>query len=281
MSLRSAILGCCVVLCATSTSASAQDLPKNADIENIGNRDITAGRLNSFSPEKEVAVGQQLAAEYEKIVQLNNDPVVNEYVNRLGQNLVLNSDARRFAVRFKVVDSADFDSRAFPGGVVYVNTGTIAALDNEAELAFVLSQQIAHIAARHGTEQLTKGQLVNVAAIPAVFQGGPGGFSVRQSASQLIPMSLMQFARKQASEADFLGLQYLFKAGYDPNAAVTFLQKVQAREPATSSKFFMTVPPASERIDAIRSEIASVLPVRTQNVSTTPEFDSIKAALKK
>jgi len=196
----------------------------------------------------------------------------------------MNSDARRFVVGFKVVESADFDTRVVPGGTVYVTTGTIAALDNEAELAFVLSHQIAHIAARHATQQLTKGQLTNFNNTPLIFQGGAGGFSIRQASEQPVPLGLLQIERQNAAEADFLGLQYLYKAGYDPSAAVTFLQKVQAREAATTSnmrRLFMSVPPAIDRIAATRAEMASILPARTQNVLTTPEFDATKASLKK
>jgi predicted Zn-dependent protease len=148
----------------------------------------------------------------------------------------MNSDARRFVVGFKVVESADFDTRVVPGGTVYVTTGMIAALDNEAELAFVLSHEIAHVAARHATQQLTKGQLTNFTNTP------------------LVPAELLQIERQNAAEADFLGLQYLYKAGYDPNAAV---------------------------IVATRAEMDSILPARAQNVLTTPEFDATKASLKK
>jgi len=247
MKLPSTVLGCLVFF---AVASFAQNRPKNSDIENIGTRDITAGTFNQVSLDKEVAIGRALAAEIERQVQLNNDPAVNAYVNRLGQNLVMNSDARRFVVGFKVVESADFDTRVVPGGTVYVTTGTIAALDNEAELAFVLSHQIAHIAARHATQQLTKGQLTNFNNTPLIFLGGVGGFSIRQASDQLVPPGLLQIERQNAAEADFLGLQYLYKAGYDPSAAITFLQKVQAREAATTSnmrRLFMSVPPAIDR----------------------------------
>jgi len=281
MKLPSTALGCLVFL---AVASFAQNRPKNSDIENIGTRDITAGTFNQVSLDKEVAIGRALAAEIERQVQLNNDPAVNAYVNRLGQNLVMNSDARRFVVGFKVVESPDFDTQVVPGGTVYVTTGTIAALDNEAELAFVLSHQIAHIAARHATQQLTKGQFTNFNNTPLIFQGGAGGFSIRQTSDQLVPVELLQIERQNAAEADFLGLQYLYKAGYDPSAAITFLQKVQAREAATTSnmrRLFMSVPPAIDRIAAARAEMDSILPARTQNVLTTPEFDATKASLKK
>jgi predicted Zn-dependent protease len=281
MKLPSTILGCLVFF---AVASFGQNRPKNSDIENIGVRDITAGTFNHVSLDKEVAIGRALGAEYERQVQLNNDPAVNEYVNRLGQNLVMNSDARRFVVGFKIVESADFDTRVVPGGTVYVTTGMIAALDNEAELAFVLSHEIAHVAARHATQQLTKVQLTNFTNTPLIFQGGAGGFSIRQASDQLVPVELLQIERQNVAEADFLGLQYLYKAGYDPNAAVTFLQKVQAREAATTSntrRLFMSVPPAVDRIVATRAEMDSILPARAQNVLTTPEFDATKASLKK
>jgi predicted Zn-dependent protease len=263
MKLASTILACIVFF---AVASFGQNRPKNSDIENIGTRDITAATFNHFSLDKEVAIGRALAAEFERQVLLNNDPAVNEYVNRLGQNLVMNSDARRFVVGFKVVESADFDTRVVPGGTVYVTTGMIAALDNEAELAFVLSHEIAHVAARHATQQLTKGQLTNFTNTP------------------LVPAELLQIERQNAAEADFLGLQYLYKAGYDPNAAVTFLQKVQVREAATTSntrRLFTSVPPAADRIVATRAEMDSILPARARNVLTTPEFEATKASLKK
>jgi predicted Zn-dependent protease len=256
--------------------AFAQDKPKNSDIENIGTRDINRGSINFYSIDKEIAMGRQLSAEYERTVKLYESADVNEFVNRLGQNIVLNSDARRLPVTFRVVDSSDLDAKGFPGGFVYVTTETIAALDNEAELAFVLAQQVAHIAARHGTEQASRGELVNFDRIPVVFTGGE-----RRTAGAQVPIQFLQEARAQVMEADFLGMQYLYKAGYDPDAATAFLQKIAALEPGATARMFSSVPPAADRIEAMQKNILVILPARNQNVVTTPEFERIKTLVKK
>ncbi len=281
MSLRHILIACVASLLAVA--AIAQDKPKNADIENIGSRDINKGTINFIAIDKEVAMGRQLSSEYESKVTLEGDADVNEYINRVGQNIVINSDAKLLSVSFKVVQSTDFDARAFPGGFVYVNTALIAGLDNEAELAFVLAHQVAHIAARHATENASKGELIKVDSAPLILTGGPGGFALRQAAEFLIPMQFLQIARMQAMEADLLGLEYVYKAGYDARAAITFLQKIAALEPnaASTPNRFSPTPPAAERIAATRKNIALVLPQRSQNILTTTEFDRIKAIVKK
>ena len=159
-----------LVVC-LATSGFAQDKPKNSDIENIGRRNINRGTVNFISVEKEIAIGRQLSAEFERQMKLSQNFTINEYVNRLGQNVARNSDAQ-IPITFKVVESDDVDGQAFPGGFVYVTTGTILAVDNEAELASVLAQQIAHIAARHAMENASKAELVNSSSLP-LAQGGP------------------------------------------------------------------------------------------------------------
>jgi predicted Zn-dependent protease len=265
-----------IAIClALAVSAFAQTRPKNSDIENIGSRDINKGTVNFYSLDKEIAMGRQLAAEVERQVKLVDDPTINEYVNRVGQNILHNSDAMNIPVTFKIVEATDLDASAFPGGFVYVPTGAIAEVDNEAEFAFVLAQQVAHIAARHGTEESSKGQLLSTSPLPTVDVQP-------QTATQLMSMQLAQFARRDVMEADFLGMQYLYKAGYDPNAATTFLQKIAAKEPRTAATtLFSPVPPAAERIAAMRKNIPLILPARSQNVVTTPEFDRIKTLVKK
>ena len=260
-----------------ATSGLAQDKPKNSDIENIGRRSINQGTVNFISVEKEIAIGRQLSAELERQMKLSSNTTVNEYVNRLGQYVARNSDAQ-IPMTFKVVESDDVDSQAFPGGFVYVTTGTILAVDNEAELASVLAQQVAHIAARHGMENASKAELVNFGNLPVVFQGGQAGFALR------VPAQFLETVRRQVFEADFLGLQYLYKAGYEPRAAITFLQKLEglkAQNSRVSSRVFSMEPPAADRITTIQKNIDLILPPRAQNVLTTPEFDSIKVQLRK
>jgi predicted Zn-dependent protease len=255
--------------------------PKNSDIENIGNRDINKHQINFMSYESEIAMGRQLAAEVEREVKLVDDPMVNEYINRVGQNLVRNSDAK-VPFTIKVVDSDEINAFALPGGFFYVNSGLILAADDEAELAGVMAHEIAHVTARHGAEQNSKGQLLNIATIPLIFLGGPAGYGIRQASSFMIPVTFLSFSRGAEEEADYLGLQYMYKTGYDPTAAVSFFEKLQAKEtakPGTMNKLFSTHPPTGERIELEKEHIEEILPDREQYVVTTSEFNKVKAHL--
>jgi len=256
-------------------------LPANADIDNIGTRDINKGSINFISLDKEIALGRQLSAEVERQVKLVNDPTVNEYVNRVGQNIVRNSDCK-VPFTIKVVESDEINAFALPGGFFYVNSGLILAADEEAELAGVMAHETAHVCARHGTENESKGQLIQFASIPLIFMGGVGGFAIRQAAGLIIPISFLQFSRKDEAEADYLGLQYMYKTGYDPGAAVSFFEKLQAKEsarPGSVSKLFSTHPPTGDRIEMEKKNIELVLPDREQYIVTTSEFNSIKGQL--
>jgi predicted Zn-dependent protease len=266
---------------AKAESKDKDKKPKNSDVDNIGNRNINKGSLNFISLEKEIQLGRQLAAEIERQVKLIEDPTITEYVNRVGQNLVRNSDAK-VPFTIKVVESDEINAFALPGGFFYVNSGLILAADDESELAGVMAHEIAHVTARHGTEQATKGQLLNFASIPLIFLGGVGGFAIRQAAGFLIPMQFLQFSRGAESEADYLGLQYLYKTGYDPGASVSFFEKLQAKEsakPGTISKMFSTHPPTGDRIEKTKKNIEAVLPDKDEYVVTTSEFQKIKTLL--
>jgi predicted Zn-dependent protease len=254
---------------------------KNSEIDEIGRRDINKHQINFISLEKEIALGKQLAAEIERTVRLLNDPVITEYVNRLGQNLVRNSDAKVPFV-IKVIDSEEVNAFALPGGFFYVNSGLILAADEEAQLAGVMAHEIAHVAARHGTEQYTKAQVLNLATVPLIFVGGGIGYGLSQAAGFLIPLQFLQFSRGAEREADHLGMEYAYKAGYDPTAVITFFEKLQAQEkrkPGKLSKLFSTHPPTAERIEKAQQEIATILPDRPQHVVSTSEFDVVKAKL--
>jgi len=254
---------------------------KNSDIENIGRRDINAHQINLLSLEKEIELGRRLAQEVEQSNPLLDDPEINEYVNRVGQNLVQNSDAKVPFV-IKVIDSDEINALALPGGFFYVNSGLILASGEESELAGVMSHEIAHVAARHGTEQYSKVQLFNLASIPLIFVGGPIGFGIREAASLLVPLQFLQFSRSAEREADFLGLQYLYKAGYDPTSFVSFFEKFQARDkkkPGRLANAFSTHPPTADRIHRAQLEIQDVLSGRSEYVLNTSYFDRIKAKL--
>jgi predicted Zn-dependent protease len=256
----------------------AQDKKKNPD--EIGNRDVD-GKVNFYSLEKEIALGKQLAMEIERQAKLVDDPIISEYVNRVGQNLVRNSDVK-VPVTIKVIDSDEVNAFALPGGFFFVNTGLILRADNEAELAGVMGHELAHIAARHGTRQATRGQIANFASIPLLFMGGWTGYAIRQAAGLAIPMTFLTFSRGFESEADLLGIQYLYKAGYDPGSYVDFFEKLQAmekRKPGTLSKVFRSHPLTEDRITESQKTIEKYLAEKPEYVLTTSEFDDVKDRL--
>jgi predicted Zn-dependent protease len=250
------------------------------DVDQIGNRDVGKG-LNWYSLEKEIALGKALAQQVEAQSKLIDDPVISEYVNRIGQNLVRNSDAM-VPFTIKVIDSDEVNAFALPGGFFFINSGVVLEADEEAELAGVMAHEIAHVAARHGTRGATRGEIFNIATIPLIFVGGGIGYIARNTVPLAGLASFMKFSRGFEEEADQLGLQYMYKAGYDPQAFVTFFEKIQAKEkkrPGTMSKLFASHPQNPDRIAKSQKEIAEVLPARAEHIVTTSEFDDVKARL--
>ncbi len=252
------------------------------DVNAIGNRKVGGRGLGDwYSLEGEIRMGKQYAQEVEATSKLIRDPVITEYVNRIGQNLVRNSDAQ-VPFTIKVIDSDEVNAFALPGGFFYVNSGLILAADEESELAGVMAHEIAHVAARHATRQMTRAQWANIGTIPLIFVGGGIGYAVRSAAGLGLPLTFLSFSRGFESEADYLGLQYMYKAGYDPNAFVQFFEKLQAREkkkPGTLAKAFATHPQTPDRISKSQEEISRILPARQQYVVTTSEFADVKSRL--
>ena len=249
------------------------------DVDAIGNRKV--GGLDWYSIEKEIRMGKEYAQQVEQTVRLIQDPVVTEYVNRIGQNLVRNSDAK-VPFTIKVIDSDEVNAFALPGGFFYVNSGLILAADEESELAGVMAHEIAHVAARHATRGQTRADIANIATIPLIFIGGGIGYAARQAAGIGLPLTFLSFSRWFEAEADYLGLQYMYKAGYDPNAFVSFFEKLESQEkkkPGSLAKAFRTHPLTPDRIQRTQEEIATILPAREQYIITTSEFDQVKARL--
>jgi predicted Zn-dependent protease len=253
------------------------------DVDAIGNRNVgcTRGMGNWYSIERQIAMGKSFAQQVESQSKMVSDPVVTEYVNRLGQNLVRNSDAQ-VPFTIKVIDSDVVNAMALPGGFFYVNSGLILAADEEAELAGVMSHEIAHVAACHAARENTRGNIMNLASIPLIFVGGAVGYAGYEAAGLALPLTFLHFSRGFEAEADYLGLEYMYKAGYDPQAFVSFFEKVQAMEkkkPGTLSKAFSTHPQTPDRIEKSQQEIATILPARPQYLVSTSEFDDVKSRL--
>ncbi len=253
---------------------------KKYDPSKIGQRGIGKG-VNFYSLEKEEALGKELSQQVESESKLLKDPVVDEYINRLGQNLVRNSDAK-VPFTIKVIDSDEINAFALPGGYFYVNTGLIEAADNEAELAGVMAHEIAHVAARHATRNMTKGQIWNIASIPLIFVGGPVGFAVEEAAGLAVPMGFLKFSRDAEREADLLGMEYQYAAGYDPQSFVAFFEKLKAEEKHKQNfiaKAFSTHPMTEDRVKRAQKEMDTMLPPRPQYIVDTSEFEQVKARL--
>ena len=252
------------------------------DVNAVGTRDIGARGLgNWYSTESEIREGKAYSMEIEKSVRFVTDPVVTEYVNRIGQNLVKNSDAK-VPFTIKVIDDDSINAMALPGGFFYVNSGAILNADEEAELAGVMAHEIGHVAAHHAMREQTRMNYAQLSTIPLIMIGGYAGYGLYEAANIGIPLTFLQFSRDFERQADYLGIQYMYRAGYDPQALLAFFEKIQALEkhkPGTIAKAFDTHPQTPDRIEAIQKEISQTLPARDQYLVTTSEFNDVKARL--
>jgi len=236
---------------------------------------------NWYSTDTEIKMGKMYADEIEKSTKFITDSVVVEYVNRIGQNIVKNSDCK-VPFTIKVIDSDEINAMALPGGFFYVNSGLILNADEEAELAGVMAHETAHVCAHHAVREQTRMNYAQLSTIPLIFIGGWTGYGIYEAASVAVPITFMKFSREFEAQADYLGVQYMYRAGYDPQAFITFFEKVQAlekRKPGAVAKVFADHPQTPDRILHSQHEIARILPPRDEYTVTTSEFDDVKARL--
>lgn len=261
-----------------------KDIKKGSadDVNAAGTRDIGGrGMGNWFSTDWEVRNGKGYAVEIERSSHLITDPVIVEYVNRVGQNIVKQSDAK-VPFTIKVLDSDEINAMALPGGFFYVNSGLILACDEEAELAGVMAHEIAHVSAHHAARQMTRMEYAQIGMVPLMFIGGYTGYGIYEAAQIAVPLTFLSFSRTFEAQADWLGVQYMYRAGYDPQAFVQIFEKLDAlekRKPGVLAKAFSDHPQTPDRIAKSEEEIATILPARTDYVVSTSEFDDIKARL--
>ena len=252
------------------------------DVSAVGNRDIGGrGMGNWYSTDTEIKMGKSYASEIEKSTKFITDSVVDEYVNRIGQNIVKNSDCK-VPFTIKVIDSDEINAMALPGGFFYVNSGLILNADEEAELAGVMAHEVAHVCAHHAVREQTRLNYAQLGTIPLIFIGGWTGYGIYEAASIGVPITFMHFSREFEAQADYLGVQYMYKAGYDPQAFISFFEKIQAlekRKPGAVAKVFADHPQTPDRIVHSQEEIARILPAKDEYTVTTSEFEDVKARL--
>jgi len=254
------------------------------DVNAVGNRKIgDRGLGNWYSTNWEISTGKQYSMEIEKSAHMVTDPVINEYINRVGQNIVKNSDCK-VPFTIKVIDTDEINAMALPGGFFYVNSGLILAADEEAELAGVMAHETAHVCAHHAAREMTRMNIMQISSIPLIImtQGSWTGYGIYEASQLAIPVTFLQFSRQFEAEADWLGLQYMYRAGYDPQAFIQFFEKLDALEkhhPGALAKVFADHPQTPDRIARSEDEIATIMPAKPDYVVTTSEFDDIKARL--
>ena len=254
------------------------------DVNAVGNRDIGArGIGNWYSTDSEIKMGKTYADEIEKSTHFITDPVVTEYVNRIGQNIVKNSDCK-VPFTIKVIDSDEINAMALPGGFFYVNSGLILNADEEAELAGVMAHETAHVCAHHAAREMTRMNYAQLSTIPLIMMTGYSwtGYGIYEAAQFAVPITFLKFSRDFEAQADYLGVQYMYRAGYDPQAFISFFEKVQAlekRKPGMVAKAFADHPQTPDRIQHTQEEIPRILPAKDEYTVTTSEFDDVKARL--
>jgi predicted Zn-dependent protease len=294
------LLGWALILILSATLASSQeqkDQDKESkdddsfyhhtginDVNAIGSRNVGCNRGlgNWYSLDSQVRMGREFAQQVEQSSHLITDPVVNEYVNRLAQNLVRNSDSK-LPFTVKVLDVEEPNAFALPGGYMFVNAGTLLLADDESELAGVIAHEIGHVAACHAAREATRGTLASLAMIPVmIMTGGLAGIGVNEAANLGVPAVFSKFGRNFEAQADYLGVQYAYKAGYDPVGMINFFEKLEALErkrPGFVSKLYGDHPQTPDRVEKSQHEIATILPPREQYIVDSSDFEQAKKRL--
>lgn len=245
------------------------------DIDAIGHRDISY-KGNWYSVDKEKQIATQLSASFEKAYPLLQDATVDAYINGLAQELYQNSDAR-IPVTVRIIDSDDVYAVTLPGGYQYLSRGLLLIVDDEAGLATVLARGIAHTALRSATMDQTRENLMKMATVPLILVGNSPG---TQDTSLAVPLTALKFKREDEQDADYFGLQYQYRAGYDPDAFLRTIQTIWSLPGYSNiSKAFDCFPLLSVRLAALRSEIDKSLPKHHSGIESTPEFAEFKKHL--
>ena len=254
------------------------------DVNAVGNRDIGGrGMGNWYSTDSEIKMGKGYASEIEKSTKFITDPMITEYVNRVGQNIVKNSDCK-VPFTIKIIDSDEINAMALPGGFFYVNSGLILNADEEAEMAGVMAHEVAHVCAHHAAREMTRMNYTQIGMVPLMIMLPYTwtGYGIYEATQLAIPIAFLKFSRDFEAEADYLGVQYMYRAGYDPQAFISFFEKIQAlekRKPGLVAKAFSDHPQTPDRILHSQEEIARILPAKDEYTVTTSEFEDVKARL--
>lgn len=268
-----------VLFLGAATGVRAED--KKDEVQDIGNRKVAHWSL--ISQEKEIAIGKQYATQIEREAKILKDPVINEYVNRIEQNIARNSDAR-IPITIKIIDDPTINASTLPGGFMFVNTGLLKAMNNEDELAGVLAHETAHVACRHWASSMTKQTILQYAMIPLMFTPMSAAlyYGVMEAYMNGVPIAFLKFSRSDEAQADFLGLQYLWKAGYDPNGLVQSFSKIlqdSRSDPGSVPSVFMDHPPTGDRIIKCEEEIKNLLPKRQEYLVSTSDYNDMRTRL--
>ena len=240
------------------------------DVNAVGHRSIGGrGFGNWYSEKTELQWGSQIAQQVMKSSKIVHDPVIEEYVNRIGQNIVKNSDAK-VPFTIKVIDSDEINAFALPGGYFFVNSGLILTADNEAELAGVMAHEIGHVAAHHQAREMTRLHVADLGMVPLVMMTGYSalGYGIYEASAVAVPVTFLEFQREFEEQADWLGVEYMYDAGYDPQQMIAFFEKIEALQktkPGLISKTFSTHPQTPARVERTQHEIATILP-RAQGI---------------